>query len=161
MHIAVPLRLALPVTFTWLAALACPPLPAAGPPARAGLAARARAVLCAHCASCHGPAGKPKGGFGHVLDRDRLVAGGQVVPGHSGESPLYRRVVEGEMPPGKRARPSPTELAVLRDWLKAGAPPWDAVKAPALLTEADVLEIVLADLKALPPRSRSFARYLT
>jgi mono/diheme cytochrome c family protein len=162
MHVTSPLRLALPVTLTaFLVALACPALPAAGPPRTHGLAARAQAVLRAHCVSCHGPAGKPKGGFGHVLDRDRLVAGGQVVPGRSGESSLYRRIVEGEMPPGKRARPSMAELAVLRDWVKAGAPPWDARKAPALLTESDVLRIVLADLKALPPRSRRFARYLT
>src|SRR5688572_11005461 len=31
------------------------------------------------CASCHGP-GKSQGGFGDILDRDRLVAQGKIVP---------------------------------------------------------------------------------
>src|SRR4051794_25338160 len=98
--------------------------PAAAPPAPvAPLALRARAVLQAHCASCHGGLDKARGGFGYVLDRDRLVESAQLVPGQPRQSPLYQRIAAGEMPPsGKRPRPSPDDLAALRRWIEAGAP---------------------------------------
>src|SRR5262245_6106219 len=86
-------------------------------------ATQARAVLQAHCAGCHGPGGTAKGGFDYLLDRDRLVARGQVVPGRAGESVLYQRVRDGEMPPpGERQRPTTDALAALRHWIDAGAP---------------------------------------
>src|SRR5260370_15375415 len=70
------------------------------------LAGRAQAVLKTHCARCHGPDGVTKGGFGYVLDRDRLVARAKVVPGQPDESELYQRVRDGEMPPAKQPRPT-------------------------------------------------------
>jgi hypothetical protein len=48
------------------------PVHAAAPPPGISLAEQARAVLARHC-GCHDGPGKPKGGFGYVLDRCRPV----------------------------------------------------------------------------------------
>src|SRR4051812_41920017 len=85
------------------------------------LATQARAVLQTHCGTCHGPGVKARGGFGYLLDRDRLVARNKVVPGKAGASVLVQRIEQGEMPPGKRNRLRADELAVLRRWIDAGA----------------------------------------
>src|SRR5215475_1874806 len=53
-------------------------------PVRGAEEARAQAVLRTHCGACHGPDGTGKGGFDYLLDRDRLVARNQVVPGKPG-----------------------------------------------------------------------------
>src|ERR1700682_3395223 len=63
------------------------------------LAGKARAVLQTHCSTCHGSAGKAKGAFDYVLDRERLVNRSKVVPGKAAQSQLFVRVREGEMPP--------------------------------------------------------------
>ena len=54
------------------------------------LGIQAKAVLNAHCAGCHGGGKANKGGFGFVLDRDRLVHRQLVVPGKAGQSDLLR-----------------------------------------------------------------------
>jgi WD40 repeat protein/mono/diheme cytochrome c family protein len=126
------------------------------------LAEKARTVLQTHCAACHGSAGSAKGGFGYVLDRDRLVARDKVVPGKAGESPLLQRIKDGEMPPGKRPAPTTDEVAVLQRWIDAGAPAFQPAPAkPTLVTEADVVRAVLADLQNVEPRRRRFVRYLS
>ncbi len=132
-------------------------------PARAdAIADKALAVLRTHCGSCHGPGGTSKGGFGYVLDRDRLVARNQVVPGSAADSALYQRVRDGEMPPpGKRPRPGPDDLAALRRWIDAGAPAARTTAPAPLVDEPAVLRTVVADLRAAEPRQRRFLRYLT
>ncbi len=125
------------------------------------LPARAEAVLRTHCAACHGPDGTGKGGFDYVLDPDRLASRTQVVPGKADESPLFQRIEQGEMPPGKRPRLQAGDLAVLRRWIDAGAPPFHPTPPPSLLREALLVRTVLADLQDLPPRQRRFTRYLT
>jgi WD40 repeat protein len=124
------------------------------------VAARAHEVLRQHCAGCHGP-GRGKGGFDYVLDRDRLVARGQVVPGSPDGSPLVQRVRQGEMPPPRRPRLPPDALAVLERWVREGAVASSAGRPAAPVTEADVARVVRTDLDNLPPRARHFARYLT
>src|SRR5262249_35431616 len=98
-----------------------PPVPTDKVP----LSARARDILRQHCHRCHGEAGAKKGGFDYVLDRTKLVQRGQVVPGARGESPLVHRVGAGEMPPAKEPRPSPEEVAALRQWVAQGASTWE------------------------------------
>jgi WD40 repeat protein/mono/diheme cytochrome c family protein len=131
-------------------------------PARADeVADKALAVLRTHCGACHGPGGTAKGGFGYVLDRDRLVARNQVVPGNAADSALYQRARDGEMPPpGKRPRPGPDDLTALRRWIDAGAPAARPGPVP-LVDEPALLRIVLTDLRAAEPRQRRFLRYLT
>jgi WD40 repeat protein/mono/diheme cytochrome c family protein len=125
------------------------------------VADKALAVLRTHCGACHGPGGTSKGGFGYVLDRDRLVARNQIVPGNAADSALYQRVRDGEMPPGKRPRPGPDDLTALRRWIDAGAPAARHAAPASLVDETALLRTVLADLRAVEPRQRRFMRYLT
>lgn len=127
------------------------------------LAKRAYATLQAHCTRCHGPAGPAKGGFGYVLDRDRLVARGKIVPGDAAGSLLFQRVAAGEMPPRERKeRPSADEIADLKRWIEAGAPAFEvAVKPRSFVSESEVLLSVLADLNTVEPNHRRFIRYFT
>lgn len=129
--------------------------------AHAAEKSQAQAILSTHCAACHGPGGSGKGGFDYLLDRDRLVARNQVVPGKPGESPLLQRIEHGEMPPGKRPRLHDEERAALRRWIDAGAPSFAPVPPRTLVTETLLLRAVLSDLRAMEPRRRRFTRYLT
>ena len=111
---------------------------------------RARAVLKTHCAGCHA-GGKAKGGFGFVLDRDQLIDRLLVVPGKSGQSDLFVRIAQNEMPPkSAKMRPSPAELKVLESWIDAGAPAFDRPSSLVTKTpsEQEVALAVLADLRA-------------
>jgi hypothetical protein len=128
---------------------------------REDLPDQALAILRTHCASCHGPESTGKGGFDYLLDRDRLVARGQLVPGQAEASTLFRRIQEGEMPPGKRARLSAVDLSLLRRWIEAGAPAREEDAPTSLVTESRMIQAILADVQSLDPRQRRFARYLT
>jgi WD40 repeat protein/mono/diheme cytochrome c family protein len=126
------------------------------------LPGRAQAILRARCYRCHGQEGAAKGGFGYVLDRDRLVARGKVVPGKPDDSELYQRIHDGDMPPVKYPRPGKEELQVLRQWIEAGAPVTPSSSAPRVfVTDGEVLHLVLVDLQATAPPVRRFVRYLT
>jgi mono/diheme cytochrome c family protein len=139
-------------------------LPLLVPAARAeppAIAAQARAVLATHCAACHGGEGTVKGGFGYVLDRERLVARQKVVPGKAADSELYERTRAGEMPPASRKRrPSDADLAALKQWIEAGAPDWQAAAPRSFLGDAEVLRLALDDVSSLPERQRRFMRYV-
>jgi serine/threonine-protein kinase len=107
----------------WTAALlAAAPARADADPAR--LAAAARAALQKSCARCHAD-GQSEGGFGFVLDARQLVARKKVVAGDAAKSRLFKRVQSGEMPPeDEKPRPTPEEVAALKAWIDAGAPPF-------------------------------------
>ena len=89
------------------------------------------AIFTEHCLDCHGSQ-DPEGHF--VLeDFDSLMKGGEIgtalVPGHSDDS-LLVKMIEGKfqkdgktkiMPPGKRKKLEPTEIAAIRSWIDAGA----------------------------------------
>jgi mono/diheme cytochrome c family protein len=128
-----------------------------------GLAHQARAILQKHCHRCHGQDGTVEGGMSYVLDRERLVARGKIVPGSVEKSPLLRRVEAGKMPPpGETPRPSVDEIAVLKKWVEGGAPAAEAPTAPRqLLSHREVQGYVLADLEGIERRSRRFARYFS
>src|SRR5271166_885302 len=88
-----------------------------------GLASRARAILEANCHRCHGKDGAVEGGLNFVLNRDKLVARRKILPGKPEDSPLFRRVATGKMPPpGQHPRPNSADVALLRSWIDAGAP---------------------------------------
>jgi mono/diheme cytochrome c family protein len=136
-------------------------LPAAAPPRQHDPSEQALAVLRTHCTTCHGGESRAKGGFGYVLDRDRLVARGQVVPGRAADSPLWQRITAGEMPPATKPRLSVAEQAALRDWIDAGAPSPSRAAVPLPANETEVIRLLQADLHSLEPRQRRFVRYLT
>jgi hypothetical protein len=137
-------------------------------PARTGaadptLAEKATAILSVHCGRCHGLDGPGKGGMNFIQDRERLVVRNKLVPGKPAQSPIYQRIQDGEMPPaGAKQRPGPDELAVLKQWIEAGAPAAGPATAPRpFVTEADLVYLILADLKTVEPRHRRFMRYFT
>ena len=88
--------------------------------------AHVRPILKTHCFHCHGESGeKPKGKL-DVRLRRLLVQGGKsgpaVVPGKRNESPLFKRLVEGEMPPEEAAkRPTKQEIDLIGRWIDQGA----------------------------------------
>jgi hypothetical protein len=127
------------------------------------LAAKAQRILKANCYRCHGENGAAEGGFNYVLDRDRLVARRKLLPGDADHSKVYRRIREGEMPPeDEKPRPGSEDLAVLKQWIEAGAPAAQP-EAPRTgqATPADIVARIHADLQTLPERDRRFARYFT
>jgi hypothetical protein len=88
----------------------------------------ARALLEAKCFACHGQV--RMSGLDLREPATRLQGGSRgpaVVPGNAAESLLYRAVLRDgglEMPPGRESLTA-SEIALLRDWINAGAP-WDA-----------------------------------
>jgi WD40 repeat protein/mono/diheme cytochrome c family protein len=126
-----------------------------------GLPLRAQAILRQHCAECHGRPGAGKGGFDYLLDRARLVARNQVVPGKADVSPLFQRITSEEMPPGKRPRLAAEDVAVLRRWIDSGASPSQPSSPRRIVTDAELARMIAEDLQAAEPRRRRFLRYLT
>jgi mono/diheme cytochrome c family protein len=83
-----------------------------------------RPILKANCFICHGEEAKPKGGLDLRLRRLILRggdSGAAVVPGNRDGSLLFQRVRDGDMPPGKRKKLTPDEVAVLGRWIAGGA----------------------------------------
>src|SRR4051812_2720479 len=148
-----PFRWTLALAFAAVPVLAADPNP---------LAKKAQDVLKAHCYRCHGAEGNVEGGMNFVTDLDRLVGRKKVVPGKPDESPLFKRVVAGTMPPPDvKDRPSESDKAALRAWISAGALPLVAGQKREFVTQAQVNEWVLADLEKVDRRARRFQRYFT
>src|SRR5437016_7567939 len=88
------------------------------------------AIFNAHCLDCHGSQ-DPEGQF--VLENfESLMKGGEIgpaiVPGKSAES-LLVQMIEGRfekdgkkkiMPPGKRAKLTPEQIAAIKNWIDDG-----------------------------------------
>jgi mono/diheme cytochrome c family protein len=96
----------------------------APPPAAPTFEQHVRPLLKAYCLDCHGEGDKLRGGLDLRLRR-LIVAGGDsgpgLVPGKRDDSPLFRRVKGGEMPPGKK-KLSAAEVELIGRWVAAGAP---------------------------------------
>jgi WD40 repeat protein len=138
---------------------AAPPVSTPSDPA---LVARAQTVLRTYCYRCHGQDGAIEGGFNYILDRNKLIARRKIVPGQPERSPLMTRVLKGRMPPpAEKPRPSPADVQILQEWIRAGAHPAHPTAEPVLVHEADVLEWILADLEKIERRSRRFVRYFS
>jgi cytochrome c553 len=128
--VAAPAKVALRLfSFIALAALS-KPSPAVEPATSTNrdLAASAQSLLAERCYRCHGPE-KHKSGLRLDL-RTEALRGGDLservlVPGHSAQSDLTRRIASTEpdqvMPP-KGPALSATEIDQLRRWIDAGAP---------------------------------------
>jgi uncharacterized protein DUF1553/uncharacterized protein DUF1549/cytochrome c len=87
---------------------------------------KVRPILASRCYTCHGPETQQ-----HGLRLDSLAAvlkGGDfgqiIVPGHSDQSRLMRRLTAGERPQMPYGGPplSSEEIGVIRQWIDAGAP---------------------------------------
>src|SRR5580765_5638598 len=90
------------------------------------------AIFGKHCLDCH--ASKDPEGELVLESFDSLMKGGEigpaVLPGRSGDS-LLTKMLEGRfekdgkkkiMPPGKRAKLTSAEIAIIKSWIDAGAP---------------------------------------
>ena len=89
-------------------------------------AGKVRDILKNHCHRCHGQDGANEGGFNYVTDLRRLVERKKVLPGEPGKSRLIKRILNPDdpMPPAEeKVRPSPEEIALLKQWIAAGAKP--------------------------------------
>jgi cytochrome c553 len=128
----------------------------------AELARKAESILKTHCHRCHGQDGAVEGGMNYILDRDKLVARKKVLPGKAEQSPLFRRLKSGKMPPaGEQPRPRPADLAVIQQWIDAGAPATRPAAPHILVRESEVYDRILADLEKQEKRARRFTRYFS
>jgi hypothetical protein len=109
--------------------------------------------LNTYCGKCHGA--KAEGDLGYITDTPRLIAEGYLVPGEGARSPIYRRIVDGEMPPKGKPRPTQAELASLKAWIDGMA------RAPEFRRERDVGQILANAELALPRDARAHARWFT
>jgi tetratricopeptide (TPR) repeat protein len=137
----------------------------AAEPDGAALARQAHDIVKANCYRCHGQDGAVEGGMNYVLDFKTLRARKKVVPGDAAKSKLYKRLTSDDnpMPPSdEKPRPTKDDIALIRQWIDAGAP--DLPAAPAkreFLIDADVLRLIRDDLDDMDERGRRFARYFS
>ena len=77
----------------------------------------------AHCLKCHGTAA-PKGGL-DLRTKAAMLAGGEsgpaLVPGSAESSLLVEVLSQGKMPPKGKARLSAVQVALIKEWVDAGA----------------------------------------
>jgi hypothetical protein len=80
-------------------------------------------ILRTHCLNCHGAGtGKPKADVNLTSIASMKRSPGKIlVPGKPEESDVYTSITEREMPDGGRPKPTPKELATLRNWILTGA----------------------------------------
>jgi len=90
--------------------------------------AKVEPLLTARCVACHG--GGAKLNDFDLTTRAGLLKGGKhgvdVIPGNAAASRLYQWVAEGKMPPDRRLEAG--DVAVLKQWIEAGAP-WGAAES--------------------------------
>jgi hypothetical protein len=88
--------------------------------------------LAAKCLKCHGIA-KPKGGL-DLRTRGAMLEGGDsgpaLSPGSADKSLLFEVISKGEMPPKKYGQLTEAEVALIKNWVDAGAPAPDGLAAP-------------------------------
>ncbi len=132
-------------------------------PATAGPAA-VQAIVRKNCYRCHGEDGASEGGFNFALNLDK-VARTLVVPKNSAGSVLYQRLTatgDNVMPPlGESPRPTAADVAVIKDWIDAGAQAPQSDETGEFITDRQVQKLVAADIQAAAERSRRFLRYFT
>jgi mono/diheme cytochrome c family protein len=128
------------------------------------LANQVKTVLEKNCYRCHGQDGASEGGFNFALNLEKL-ARTLVKPKNPGGSLLYERMSssgDSVMPPeGESPRPKPSEIALIKQWIEAGAPVPAMEKARPFISNDDVVKHVLADVRSATDRSRKYLRYFT
>ena len=81
-------------------------------------------ILQTYCSKCHGPESL-KGELDLSQPRSILKGGESgepaIVTGKAEESPLYRLLASGEMPPNDLPRPTHQQVELIKSWIDAGA----------------------------------------
>jgi len=133
------------------------------------LARQGYAVLETYCVRCHGIEFNTPG-----LDmriRDTMLASDApdkpafLVPGKARESRIYLHAAglrQDKMPPEDEPQPTAAEIALLEQWIDAGAE-FPRAERPArpFVGERQLVEALLADVEAQPEERRPFLRYFT
>jgi cytochrome c553 len=101
--------------------------------------------LQAKCVQCHGE--KTRMRELNLASAEGVAAGSEngavVIAGKPEASRLYKMLHEGKMPPGNQPRATEEEVAVIREWITAGAPiTEDTSLATARLSQHDVIPIL-------------------
>ncbi len=126
------------------------------------LAEQTETILREACYRCHGEDGTSEGGFNFVVNLQKL-AKTFAKPGE--DSLLLERITDDEdsvMPPvGEEPRLSKAEIATIRAWIDAGSPTIARNEDRKFVTNQQVVETILADIRSKQERSRRFMRYFT
>jgi hypothetical protein len=127
------------------------------------IATKVHQIFRTYCYRCHGANGASEGGFNYVLDLEKLIARKKVLPKLPDKSKLYLRVKDGDMPPeDEKLRPTPDEMALLKQWIELGAPALpSSAQSLDLTSNASLIELIHTDLSSLPERDRRFTRFFT
>jgi mono/diheme cytochrome c family protein len=127
----------------------------------AALVTRVQSILEQSCHSCHGESGSNEGGMNYVLDLKRLVETGKIVARDAEKSDLMARIADGSMPPdGIEPRVSPADIALIGEWISAGAP-FAEKPNRRFIDNLDVARFIRDDLHEVGERDRRFTRYFT
>jgi mono/diheme cytochrome c family protein len=127
------------------------------------IAVEAKKVFIKHCYKCHGKGGVATAGL-HVLKWQQLTgADGYVVKNNLAKSTLYEAMASGVMPPEDDERvtelPTEDELAIVKRWIKGGAPTFEEEVIRKFISTEDVLARIKKDLVSLgfaAPSTRYF-----
>lgn len=128
------------------------------------LARQAQEILRANCYRCHGQDGSIEGGMNYITDLPTLIARKKVIPREPNQSKIYKRLTSksNPMPPEEeKVRPRAVDIEIVKKWIEAGAPIPNSNLDCKMITEADVLQAIQADLQKLDGRARRFSRYFT
>jgi tetratricopeptide (TPR) repeat protein len=124
-----------------------------------------QAILQRYCHRCHGKDGTNEGGVNYVANLGQLVARKKVLAGQPEKSKLVRRLIDRDdpMPPeGQKPRPGADEIALVRRWIDAGAPPAAETASRKVFRSPEALaRLLYADLGTVAERDRRFTRYFT
>ncbi len=132
------------------------------------VAAAARKVFKQHCHGCHYGVGSDGGEF-DVLDQASLLKARDsendqplIVAKEPDKSRIMEMISRGAMPPkGVTERPQIVDAEAIRDWIKAGAPPFPEVKDRPFISVVAQLTAIRDDLRKADAEDRPFLRYFT
>jgi mono/diheme cytochrome c family protein len=115
---------------------------------------KVKGILAEKCNGCHGDdPGKVKGDY-NMLTREGLLAGGEfigdevLVPGDAAKSFLVTAIKwddpDFEMPPKENDRLTAEQIALLEQWINAGAP-WPSDERQAAIVAEDKKRLITED----------------
>ena len=117
------------------------------------------------CIGCHSEGGSFAESL--IIDWSLLLENGAVVPGSPEESELYLRLLgpteRGAQMPFGQPPLSDGAIAIIRDWILAGAPDWNVLPETdrRFITDEAILDNIYTHLQSLTPFDRASARYFS
>lgn len=101
-------------------------------------------LFARHCLRCHGTA--PRKAELNLSDLAGVLRGGEsgavVVPGRPDDSPLFRLISAGDMPPDQATSLTADEIAVIRQWIERLRPPAPTDESLAELDQHQILPLL-------------------